>query len=136
MIPEDCYYTEYHLWIRHEEDQTLLVGVTRPLLRKVGPLLSIDILDADDPIMPTIPFGQVEGLDDARQLYLPMEADILEVHEELKANLDKLANDPYGDGWLARIKLEDPQSQLIQLMTYHTYRDFVKESLGEDYLDE
>jgi glycine cleavage system H protein len=136
MIPEDCYYTESHVWIKPEEDDVQLLGVTEPLLESLGQLLSLSLLDEDDPIMPSIPFGNVEGYQGTQQLYLPMEADIIEVNEELVANLEKLQSDPYGEGWLLRITLEDPQKELIQLMTVHSYRDYVIEDLGDEYVNE
>ena len=134
MIPEDCFYTEHHVWIKPEADSQL-VGVTEPLLRAIGPVVSLAMLDADDPIMPDIPWGEVEGNRDTRQLYLPREAQILEVHDELLWSFEKLEKDPYGEGWLMRVKVEDPQ-YLIQLMTVHSYRKFVAETLGEEFADE
>ncbi len=136
MIPEDCYYTDQHMWLRPEDDEVILLGVTEPLLRRTGPLLSVSLLDADDPIMPGIPFGEVEGIDHSQLLSLPTEADIVEVNEEAIALPERVSDDPYGDGWLARITIDDAQHQLIQLMTVHSYRDFVKADLGEDYVDE
>ena len=134
MIPEDCFYTEHHVWIKPEEDSQVL-GVTEPLLRLVGPIISVALLDADDPIMPDIPWGEVEGNRETRQLYLPREAQILEIHDELLWNFDKLQKDPYGEGWLMRVQLADPQ-QLIQLMTVHLYRQYVAELFGKKVADE
>ena len=134
MIPEDCFYTEDHIWIKPEEDSQL-VGITEPLLRSIGPVVSLAMLDADDPIMPDIPWGEVEGSRDTRQLFLPREAQILEVHDELFWSFDKLEKDPYGEGWLMRVRLEDPQ-QLIQFMTVHTYKEFVAETLGKDFAND
>ena len=134
MIPEDCFYTDHHVWIKPEEDSQL-VGVTEPLLRAIGPVVSLAILDADDPIMPDIPWGEVEGSRDTRQLFLPREAQILEVHDELLWSFEKLEKDPYGEGWLIRVKLEDPQ-QLIQFMTVHSYRKFVADTLGKEFAND
>jgi glycine cleavage system H protein len=134
MIPEDCFYTEHHVWVKPEEDSQLL-GVTEPLLRAVGPVVSLSLLDADDPIMPDIPWGEVEGYRDSHQLFLPREAHILEVHDELLWTFEKLEKDPYGEGWLMRVKVEDPQ-YLIQLMTVHSYREYVAKTLGEEFADE
>ena len=131
MIPDDCFYTKGHVWIKPEEDSQL-VGVTEPLLRTIGPVVSLALLDADDPIMPDIPWGEVEGSRATHQLFLPREAQILEVHDELLWSFEQLEKDPYGEGWLMRIKLEDPQ-QLIQFMTVHTYREFVTETLGKEF---
>lgn len=136
MIPEDCFYTQSHVWIQPEEENVQLVGVTEPLLRYVGPLLSIWTLDDDDPIMPSVPFGGVEGAERTHELFLPMQADIVDVNEELVVSLEKLQQDPYGEGWLLRIELDDPQQELIQLMTVHAYRDYVVEDLGEEFIDE
>jgi len=134
MIPEDCFYTEHHVWIKPEEDSQL-VGVTEPLLRVVGPLISVALLDADDPIMPDIPWGELEGTRETRQLYLTREAQILEVHDELLWRFEKLEKDPYGEGWLIRIQIDDPQ-QLNRFMTVHRYREYVAEAFGEKFANE
>jgi glycine cleavage system H protein len=135
MIPEDCFYTEHHIWIKSEQD-VQLVGVTEPVLRWVGPVVSLTMLDADDPIMPDIPWGELEGYRYTRQLYLPREAQILEVHDEVLWTYEKLEKDPYGEGWLMRVRIEDFRQLLMQLMPVHVYREFVAESLGKEFADE
>jgi len=135
MIPEDCFYTEHHVWIKPEQD-VQLVGVTEPLLRRVGPVVALTVLDADDPIMPDIPWGELEGSRETRQLYLPQEAQILEVHDEVLWTFEKLEKDPYGEGWVMRVRMEDARQQLIQLMPVHAYREFVATAFGKEFADE
>jgi glycine cleavage system H protein len=134
MIPEDCFYTEHHLWVK-PEDGTQLVGVTEPMIRKAGALISLVLPDADDPIIPDIPFGEVEAVDDTFRLYFPQEGTVLDVNDGLVSNLNRLQRDPYRKGWLMRVQVDEPD-QLIQLMTLHSYRDFVAKDLGEEYADD
>ena len=130
MIPEDCFYTQHHVWVKPDDD-TQLLGVTEPLLRRIGAVVGVEMLDADDPIMPDIPLGALEGMRETRQLYLPMEADILEVNDELVWDFTKLEKDPYGEGWLIKIKASDVE-QLDDLMTHDEYDSYIEDQAEED----
>ncbi len=134
MILEDLFYTEDHVWVRPEEEW-VEIGVAEPLIRKLEPLVSIDMLQADDAMKSVVPFAELEGIGETRQLYPPAETRILEVNEELLWDHGKLVEDPYGDGWLMRV--ESPEtSELLHLMTATAYHDFCVEDLGEDFVDE
>jgi glycine cleavage system H protein len=134
MIPEDRFYTRDHLWVRPEEAQVEL-GVTEPFLLKLGNIISIELLDADDEMKEELPFGELECTSETVQLYPPLEARITEVNDELIWRHDKILNDPYGEGWLLRARMED-QRELRQLMTASRYVEFCKEDLGEEWLDD
>lgn len=136
MIPEDCFYTNNHEWVRADDNQ-LEIGVTRPLLMKVGDLISLELLDADDEMKLELPFGEIEGSEAICKLYPPIEARIVEVNAELLWNLEKLKQDPYGEGWLIRVQLDEGQQlDVLQFMTGRLYEQYVQEQLGEEYLQD
>ena len=134
MIPDDRYYTNSHVWVKIDE-AVVEVGVTEPILRKLSPLISIELPEADDEMKMELPFGELEGLHETRQLYAPVEARITDVHDELLANLDRLVRDPYGKGWLLKIRVHDPQ-ELKNLLTAKAYSAVCSEDLGEEYADD
>ena len=135
MIPDDRFYTIQHLWIRPDEAQ-VEIGVAEPLLWRLGPIISVELLDADDEMKLELPFGELECAEETYQLYPPIEACITEVNDELIWNHVKIAEDPYGKGWLIRLRMED-QRDLHQLfMPASLYRKFCVENLGEESVEE
>ncbi|MFO7958199.1 MAG: glycine cleavage system protein H [Candidatus Brocadiia bacterium] len=134
MIPDDLFYTNDHVWVRPEEDY-IEVGVTRPLIKKLEPLISVDLLEADDAMKMQVPFGVLEGHEETYYLYPPVEERIIEVNDEVLWIDQKLMEDPYGEGWLIRV--ESPETpELLHLMTSTAYAEFCAEDLGEEYVDD
>jgi glycine cleavage system H protein len=93
------------------------------------------MLAADDDMKRQVPFGELEGHQETRQLYPPVETRILEVNEELLWDQAKLEKDPYGDGWLMRIALPEGPA-LLHMMTSTAYTEFCERDLEEDSADE
>lgn len=134
MIPDGRGYTRDHQWVRRDA-AFVEMGVAEPLLRKLIPLVSIELPDADDELMLELPFGELEGLHEVHQLYPPVEARIIEVNQELVWNHRKLLKDPYGAGWLLRIRVHHPR-ELKRLLSARAYRAFCAEDLGEEFVND
>ena len=122
MIPDDRVYTKNHVWARLGTS-LLELGVTPPMLKRVGHLLSVDLPDPDDELKLELPFGELEGESDTVQLYAPIETRIVEVNHELVWNHKKLEKDPYDQGWLLKIEVRGPDD-LVGLMNAEAYRQF------------
>ncbi len=134
MIPEDLMYTPSHGWVRLTT-ALVEIGVTGPIVRKLLPLISVDLPDADDELMPELPFGELEGLYEVHQLYPPAEARIVEVNEELIWDHKKLVKDPYGAGWLLKVHVHEPR-ELEGLLAPETYRQYCAQQLGKAAVDD
>jgi len=133
MIPDDLVYTKLHAWVRLGEP-LIEVGVTDPLLRRVAPLISLELPDLDDELKTELAFGEVEGHEETWQLYPPAEGRIVEVNEELVWNHKKLLKDPYGEGWLLKVRPHEPGA-LTHLWSPPVYRKFCQDTLGEEFVD-
>ncbi len=133
MIPEDRAYTKFHIWVRMDGALTE-VGVTEPILRKLEPLISVDLPEPDDELKAELAFGELEGHEETFHLRPPVEARIVEVNEELVWNHKKLLKDPYGAGWMLRIRPHEPE-RLTKLWSPALYRTFCLDDLGEEYVD-
>jgi len=133
MIPDDRFYTEDHQWLRPDE-AFVEVGVTEPLVRKLSPLIAIQMLDADDEMKSELPFAELEGAEVTHHLYPAAEARIIEVNDALLCEIDVLAEDPYGAGWLVRLEVQE-RRELQRLMTAHSYRKYCEEEFGKGYVD-
>jgi len=129
MIPDDRNYTNYHLWIKLD-GEPVQIGVTQPLLESIRPLLALDLPDPDDDLTEPVPFGEVEGQGAIHQLYTPVDALVLEVNEKLIWDPDLLLADPYYEGWLLKISIEQPD-RLRNLMTAEAYARYCRGVFGE-----
>lgn len=121
-MPDDRTYSPNHDWVMTTEEGVLL-GVTEPLLKHLGTLISVELPDSDDEMMVGVPFGAVESEEEIHELMPPGDALILEVNDAVLWDLDALAQDPYGKGWMLRLQLHDP-GQLEGRMNaadYETY---------------
>jgi glycine cleavage system H protein len=127
MIPDDRVYTRNHEWVKVGKG-ILELGVTQPLLRKIGPLISVELPDADDELKAELPFGELEGLEETWQLYPPVEGRILEVNDEIVWDHKKLVKDPYGKGWLLKVRPHDPEA-VKRLWAPGLYRKYCEDTL-------
>lgn len=134
MIPDDLFYTEYHVWVRPEEEW-VEIGATGPIIGHLAPLIGVEILDADDAMKFEVPFAELEGAEETHYLYPPVETRIVEVNSEILWDQTKLVEDPYEGGWLVRAVAPDTE-ELLHLMTSTAYEEFCEEKLGEDVQDE
>jgi len=134
VIPEELLYTKYHEWLRADGGSVVL-GVTMPLVRRFSPIISVELPDVDDELMPEIAFGEVEGLHGTHQLHVPTEARVVAVNEEIIWDQRKLIKDPYGAGWLVRLEVEN-RAALEGLLDAEQYRALCVEEFGENFEDE
>ncbi|MFW6457138.1 MAG: glycine cleavage system protein H [Planctomycetota bacterium] len=124
-IPDDRTYTETHEWVKIDAE-IVRMGVTAPLLESLGPLVSLELPRPDYEMMVNIAIGTVESDEAVHDIMPPADAGVLEVNTDLEWNLDTLADDPYGAGWLMKIKVHDPD-QLRDLLTPQAYCNHCEE---------
>ncbi len=126
-IPKDLLYTEEHEWIKREGDEAL-VGVTDFAQSELGDLVFIEVETVGEELEKEDVFGTVEAVKTTSELFMPVSGKILEFNEEIdemEGDNPALVNeDPYGKGWIIRIKLSDP-SELDELMDAEAYRELV-----------
>lgn len=130
VVPEDRTYTANHEWVKLDE-AVVIMGVTAPLLKSLGALIDMELPERGDEMMVGVPFGSVEGVKGLHEMMPPADAAILEVNEGLVWDLDALLADPYGKGWLLKIKVHTPD-QLRSLLAAQAYRERCKEVWGKD----
>jgi len=129
VIPDDRTYTRNHEWVKLD-GVVVRMGVTAPLLRHIGPLIALELPAPEDEMMLGVPLGAVEGLEGIHQIMPPADASVLDVNKNLEWDVDVLAKDPYGEGWLLTIKVHEPD-QLRSLLAPSAYRELCKGHWGE-----
>tara|TARA_B110000003_G_scaffold102805_1_gene105066 strand:- start:103 stop:483 length:381 start_codon:yes stop_codon:yes gene_type:complete len=122
-VPTDLKYTKDHEWVRLE-GETALVGITDFAQSELGDIVFVDISTEGEKLNKEEVFGSVEAVKTVSDLYVPMECQILEVNELLDANPELVNDDPYGKGWMVKIKLSDV-GMIDNLMSSDQYADLL-----------
>lgn len=123
-FPAELKYTKDHEWIRLESDGTAVVGITDFAQRELGDIVYVDINTIGETINEGELFGTVEAVKTVSDLYLPVSGEILEFNTALEADPDLVNTDPYGEGWMIRVKITGSTDDLLSVEAY-------KELIGE-----
>jgi len=106
-FPEDLKYTKDHEWIRVTGEEAI-IGITDFAQRELGDIVFVDINTVGDEVAQDEVFGTVEAVKTVSDLFMPVAATVLEVNEKIDSSPELVNQDPYGDGWLVKVKLNDP----------------------------
>ena len=118
-FPSDIRYTSEHEWIRVEGDEAY-VGITDYAQSELGEIVFIDVPTVGETVGQGEVFGSVEAVKTVSDLNMPAGGEVLELNAELEDHPELVNNDPYGAGWMIRIRLSDP-SELDNLMDAAAY---------------
>ena len=119
-IPEGQYYTKEHEWIRVEGDE-VVIGITDHAQDALTDIVYIELPDAGEMCEEMGEFAIVESVKSASPIFAPLAGEITAVNEALDDAPELMNQDPYGEGWIIRMKLNDP-SAVSTLMTAADYR--------------
>ncbi|PRD53764.1 glycine cleavage system protein GcvH [Sphingobacterium gobiense] len=106
-FPAELKYTKDHEWIRVEGDEAV-IGITDFAQRELGDIVFVDINTVGEEVAANEIFGTVEAVKTVSDLFMPVNATVLEVNEAIDASPELVNTDPYGEGWIIRIKLSNP----------------------------
>ena len=127
-FPEELKYTSEHEWVRIEEDGTAVVGITDFAQSELGELVYVEVDTVGEEIEKDEVFGTVEAVKTTSDLFMPISGEVLEFNSELDEsegdNPALLNEDPYGNGWIVKIKPSDP-AELEDLMSADAYKQMV-----------
>jgi len=121
-VPSDLLYRDSHEWVRDEGDGTVVVGISDHAQAQLGDMVFIELPEVG------ASFGQgdacavVESVKAASDAYAPVSGEVTEVNDSLEDQPELVNNDPYGDGWLFRMKLDDPE-ELDGLLSPEDYEE-------------
>ncbi len=124
QIPEALLYTKDHEWIQLHQDGTATVGITDYAQESLGDITFVEFPMAGESFSNGDTFGVVESVKAASDLYMPLDAEVLEVNEEVDAEPELLNSDPYQKGWLLKISLTDA-SQIEALLKADAYAGII-----------
>lgn len=123
-IPADLKYIETHQWVRVSDDGTATVGITDFAQEQLGDVVYIGVPDVGATVNGGEEAGVAESVKSASDVFSPVSGEVIEVNESLEDEPEKVNEDPYGDGWLYKVRLEDA-GELDGLMDSTAYAEHV-----------
>ena len=118
-IPANVKYSEDHEWLRVEGEEAY-IGISDYAQHELGDIVFVDVDTVGETIERNETFGTIEAVKTVSDLNMPATGEVLELNEELEAHPELVNEDPYGKGWMVRIRLTDP-SELDKLMNAAAY---------------
>ena len=122
-FPDNLRYTKDHEWIRLEGDEAF-IGITDFAQHELGDIVYVEVETVGQQLNAGDVFGTVEAVKTVSDLYLPVNGTITEVNSKLNANPELVNNDPYGDGWMVKMKVSSV-SDVDSLMNAEAYQGLV-----------
>ncbi len=122
-LPQDLRYTKDHEWIRIEGD-IAYVGITDFAQSELGDIVYVDIDTQDKQVNKEEVFGTVEAVKTVSDLFSPLTGTVLEVNPKLDSNPEMVNTDPYGQGWMIKLAI-DNTSEIDELLTAEAYAELV-----------
>jgi glycine cleavage system H protein len=124
-IPAGLFYTEEHEYLKPtEEEDEFLVGITDYAQGELGDVVFLELPGAGDVFEKMEVFGTIEAVKAVSDLFAPLAGEVLEVNDALDEDPALVNTDPYGDGWMVRLRLSDP-SEVEGLLDHDAYQKLV-----------
>lgn len=118
-IPAELKYTKDHEWIRIEGD-VATIGITDFAQGELGDIVYVEIETVGETVEKEAVFGTVEAVKTVSDLFMPITGEILELNAKLEGEPELVNKDPYGEGWMVKVKVADP-SQIEELLSADAY---------------
>jgi glycine cleavage system H protein len=122
-IPQELKYTKDHEWIKVEGD-IATIGITDFAQGELGDIVYVDISSVGQTLKQHDVFGTVEAVKTVSDLFMPVSGSVLEVNKGLDASPEKVNTDPYGDGWMVKVKISNT-SEIAGLLTVDQYNELI-----------
>jgi glycine cleavage system H protein len=105
--PKELKYTKEHEWLRIEADNIAYVGITDHAQKELGDIVYVDITSIGKNVAANDVFGSIEAVKTVADLFMPLACEVLEKNDELDANPEMVNQDPYGKGWVVKVKINN-----------------------------
>jgi glycine cleavage system H protein len=125
MVPQDLRYTKDHEWVKVDGD-VATIGVTDYAANQLGDVVFVDLPAVGKTVDQFATFGVVESVKAVSDLYAPVAGEVTDVNPELRAKPELVNSDPFGEGWMIRVKVADPD-QLSGLLDAAGYEQLTAE---------
>jgi glycine cleavage system H protein len=123
-VPEDLHYSKDHEWVRVDGGEAV-IGITDYAQNSLGDVVYVELPKPGDPFAANESFGSVESVKAVSEVFTPVTGEVTKINESLADEPEKVNADPYGDGWMIRIRMSNP-GEVDSLLTAAEYEDFTK----------
>ena len=121
MVPKDLKYSEEHEWVQ-VEGETAVIGVTDYAQKELGDIVFVELPPVGEHLSQSEPFGTVEAVKAVSEIFAPVSGEVIEINEMLENTPQVINQDPYGEGWMVKIKLAN-QKELENLLSPDEYKE-------------
>jgi glycine cleavage system H protein len=122
-IPEDLKYTKDHEWIRIEGD-VAYVGITDFASKELGDIVFVEVETEDEELTKEDTFGSIEAVKTVSDMFMPVSGEVLEFNQILEDAPETINNDPYGEGWIIKVRMTDT-SEVDDLLDAKAYANLI-----------
>ena len=122
-VPDNCKYTDKHEWIRMEGDEAY-IGITDYAQGELGDIVYIEIETEGEKLALGEAFGTIEAVKTVSDLFMPMSGEVLEFNSKLEDEAELVNTDPFGEGWMIRVSIDNPD-ELDALLSPEQYRELI-----------
>ncbi len=123
-IPSELRYSKTHEWVRSNDDGTATIGISDHAQELLGDLVYVELPEVDTAVTPDESCAVVESVKAASDVYSPITGDVIEVNEDLTDAPEAINTSAYDDGWIMRLKVDDLDGQVSELMDAEAYEAF------------
>jgi glycine cleavage system H protein len=123
-FPENLRYTEEHEWVRIEDENTAVVGITDFAQSELGDIVYVEIETEGEEFAANEVFGSIEAVKTVSDLFLPISGTVIEVNEALEDAPETVNDDPYEKGWLIKMTVKD-MAEFDKLMSMEEYKKLI-----------
>ncbi len=124
-VPAELKYLSTHEWVLIEDDMAT-VGITDHAQEALGDLVYVELPEVGSSIAAGDSVGVIESVKAASDTYAPISGEVVEINEELEGAPERINGDPYGDGWMYKVKMEDPE-EVSDLLDAEAYTESIEE---------
>ena len=132
--PDDLYYNREHIWVRVQGTRGT-VGVTDFAQHEMGEILFVDLPEEGSQVEKDDVFGTLESSKTVAELHSPISGEIVSINKDLEEEPSLVNDDPYGNGWLVMVEIDDP-SEMEEMLNAADYEDFMEQKGEEEEEDE
>ncbi len=122
-VPENCKYTDQHEWVRVEGDEAY-VGVTDFAQGELGDIVYVEVETEGEKLGKDEIFGTIEAVKTVSDLIMPISGEVLEFNPKMEDNAELINSDPYGEGWMIKLSIENPV-ELDDLLSPGQYSELI-----------
>lgn len=123
-IPDNLLYTDDHEWLKVEGDEAF-IGITDFAQKELGDIVFVEVETVDEELDKGEAFGTIEAVKTVSDMFMPLNGTVLELNEKIEDEPEVINKDPYGDGWIIRVKISDT-SALDELLDHEAYKAIIE----------